>query len=144
MLILLHQCNQQTTDVFYSSLFFSLSAFVSRSRCRGVRTEGSDDECPSSVLFLTRQIQTLKKRVRRFEDQFEQDMHYKVNEASTRTLVHSPVQEQVWERFRMRPGQNHLMLNSNKHLINPPPHPSKHDCDSVLMSVTLMQIQTFL
>ncbi|XP_042253026.1 protein FAM13C-like [Thunnus albacares] len=41
------------------------------------RTEGSEDECPSSVSFLTRQIQTLKKKVRRFEDQFEQDMNYK-------------------------------------------------------------------
>lgn len=58
---------------------------MSRSRCRGVRAEGSDDKCPSSVLFLTRQIQTLKKRVRRYEDQFEQEMHYKVNKAWTRT-----------------------------------------------------------
>uniref|UniRef100_A0A1A8M630 Family with sequence similarity 13, member C n=1 Tax=Nothobranchius pienaari TaxID=704102 RepID=A0A1A8M630_9TELE len=47
--------------------------------CRGRedRTEGSEDECPPSVSFLTRQIQNLKKRVRRFEDQFEQEMNYK-------------------------------------------------------------------
>lgn len=56
-----------------------LSAFGPRSRFRGARMDGSDDECSSSVLFLTRQIQTLKKRVRRFEDQFEQEMNYKVN-----------------------------------------------------------------
>ncbi|XP_044034144.1 protein FAM13C-like [Siniperca chuatsi] len=46
--------------------------------CRGRdRPEGSEDECPSSIPFLSRQIQTLKKRVRRFEDQFEQEMNYK-------------------------------------------------------------------
>ncbi|KAM9336371.1 protein FAM13C-like [Symphorus nematophorus] len=46
--------------------------------CRGRdRTEGSEDECPPSIPFLSRQIQTLKKRVRRFEDQFEQEMNYK-------------------------------------------------------------------
>uniref|UniRef100_A0A8P4JYY5 FAM13A-like domain-containing protein n=1 Tax=Dicentrarchus labrax TaxID=13489 RepID=A0A8P4JYY5_DICLA len=39
--------------------------------------EGSEDECPSSIPFLSRQIQTLKKKVRRFEDQFEQEMNYK-------------------------------------------------------------------
>ncbi|XP_028989577.1 protein FAM13C-like isoform X2 [Betta splendens] len=47
------------------------------SRFRMGRMDGSDDECPSSVLFLTRHIQTLKRRVRRFEDQFEQEMNYK-------------------------------------------------------------------
>ncbi|XP_036937791.1 protein FAM13C-like [Acanthopagrus latus] len=46
--------------------------------CRGRdMPEGSEDECPSSIPFLSRQIQTLKKRVRRFEDQFEQEMNYK-------------------------------------------------------------------
>ncbi|XP_038591597.1 protein FAM13C [Micropterus salmoides] len=46
--------------------------------CRGRdRSEGSEDECLSSVPFLSRQIQTLKKKVRRFEDQFEQEMKYK-------------------------------------------------------------------
>ncbi|XP_059181317.1 protein FAM13C [Centropristis striata] len=47
--------------------------------CRGRdRAEVSEDlECPSSIPFLTRQIQTLKKKVRRFEDQFEQEMNYK-------------------------------------------------------------------
>ncbi|XP_023256800.1 protein FAM13A-like, partial [Seriola lalandi dorsalis] len=47
------------------------------SRGRGDRTEGSEDMCPPSIPFLTRQIQTLKKKVRRFEDQFEQEMNYK-------------------------------------------------------------------
>nr|XP_046233644.1 protein FAM13C-like [Scatophagus argus] len=46
--------------------------------CRGRdRPEGSEDECPASIPFLSRQIQTLKKKVRRFEDQFEQEMNYK-------------------------------------------------------------------
>ncbi|KAG8009248.1 Protein FAM13C [Nibea albiflora] len=46
--------------------------------CRGRdRPESSEDECPSSIPFLSRQIQTLKKKVRRFEDQFEQEMNYK-------------------------------------------------------------------
>ncbi|XP_013878788.1 protein FAM13C [Austrofundulus limnaeus] len=47
--------------------------------CRGLgdRTEGSEDEFPPSISFLTKQIQNLKRRVRRFEDQFEQDMKYK-------------------------------------------------------------------
>lgn len=47
--------------------------------CRGQdRSEGlMGDECPSSIPFLSRQIQTLKKKVRRFEDQFEQEMNYK-------------------------------------------------------------------
>ncbi|CAJ1081333.1 protein FAM13C-like [Xyrichtys novacula] len=46
--------------------------------CRGRdRSEASEDEGPSSVPFLSRHIQTLKKRVRRFEDQFEQEMNYK-------------------------------------------------------------------
>ncbi|KAM8837119.1 protein FAM13C-like [Spinachia spinachia] len=36
-----------------------------------------EPSCPSSISFLTRQIQTLKKKVRRFEDQFEQEMNYK-------------------------------------------------------------------
>uniref|UniRef100_A0A3Q4G1D0 Protein FAM13C-like n=1 Tax=Neolamprologus brichardi TaxID=32507 RepID=A0A3Q4G1D0_NEOBR len=45
--------------------------------CRGDRTQDSEGERPSSVPFLTRHIQTLKKKVRRFEDQFEQDMNYK-------------------------------------------------------------------
>ncbi|XP_070846014.1 protein FAM13C-like [Chaetodon trifascialis] len=46
--------------------------------CRGRdRPETSEDECPSSIPFLTRQIQTLKKKVRRFEDHFEQEMNYK-------------------------------------------------------------------
>ncbi|CAK6980901.1 protein FAM13C-like [Scomber scombrus] len=47
---------------------------LSRGRAR---TDGSEDESPSSVSFLTRQIQTLKKKVRRYEDQFEQEMKYK-------------------------------------------------------------------
>ncbi|XP_030019248.1 protein FAM13C-like [Sphaeramia orbicularis] len=47
---------------------------LSRGRAR---TEAPEDECPSSIPFLTRQIQTLKKKVRRFEDQFEQEMNYK-------------------------------------------------------------------
>uniref|UniRef100_A0A8C2XJT2 FAM13A-like domain-containing protein n=1 Tax=Cyclopterus lumpus TaxID=8103 RepID=A0A8C2XJT2_CYCLU len=42
------------------------------------RTEVPEDrECPSSIAFLTKQIQTLKKKVCRFEDQFEQEMNYK-------------------------------------------------------------------
>ncbi|XP_031600450.2 protein FAM13C-like [Oreochromis aureus] len=47
--------------------------------CRGWgdRTQDSEGERPSSVPFLTRHIQTLKKKVRRFEDQFEQEMNYK-------------------------------------------------------------------
>lgn len=64
----------------------SNSLSVSGSRCRGRdMPEGSEDECPSSIPFLSRQIQTLKKRVRRFEDQFEQEMNYKVNSAGTRS-----------------------------------------------------------
>ncbi|XP_037546906.1 protein FAM13C [Nematolebias whitei] len=48
-------------------------------KCRGLgdRTEQPEDECPPSIPFLTRQIQNLKKRVRRFEEQFEQDMNFK-------------------------------------------------------------------
>ncbi|XP_070708235.1 protein FAM13C-like [Pempheris klunzingeri] len=46
--------------------------------CRGRdRPEGSEGDCLSSVPFLSRHIQTLKKKVRRFEDQFEQEMNYK-------------------------------------------------------------------
>lgn len=48
-------------------------------RCRGDRTQDSEGERPLSVPFLTRHIQTLKKKVRRFEDQFEQEMNYKVD-----------------------------------------------------------------
>ncbi|XP_035853655.1 protein FAM13C-like isoform X2 [Sander lucioperca] len=46
--------------------------------CRGPdRTEGSEDPaCPPSIPSLTRHIQALKKKVRRFEDQFEQQMNY--------------------------------------------------------------------
>ncbi|XP_035002290.2 protein FAM13A isoform X2 [Hippoglossus stenolepis] len=47
------------------------------SRGRGDRTEALEDDCPPSIPFLTRQIQTLKKKVRKFEDQFEQEMNYK-------------------------------------------------------------------
>ncbi|XP_072228883.1 protein FAM13A-like [Leuresthes tenuis] len=39
--------------------------------------DGSEDEGPPSIPFLTRQIQSLKRRVRRFEEQFEQEMNYK-------------------------------------------------------------------
>ncbi|XP_032429821.1 protein FAM13C-like [Xiphophorus hellerii] len=46
-------------------------------RSLGDRTEASEDESPASIPFLTRHIQSLKKRVRRFEDQFEQEMNYK-------------------------------------------------------------------
>ncbi|KAM9425784.1 protein FAM13C-like [Pholidichthys leucotaenia] len=46
-------------------------------RSLGERTEDPEDKCPSSIPFLTRHIQTLKKKVRRFEDHFEQEMHYK-------------------------------------------------------------------
>ncbi|XP_058476691.1 protein FAM13C-like isoform X1 [Solea solea] len=42
--------------------------------CRGDRTEDMEDECPWS---LRRHIQTLKKKVHRFEDQFELQMKYK-------------------------------------------------------------------
>lgn len=56
-------------------------SYVPLRRCRslGDRTEVSEDESPPSIPFLTRHIQSLKKRVRRFEDQFEQEMNYKVN-----------------------------------------------------------------
>ncbi|XP_029383574.1 protein FAM13C-like [Echeneis naucrates] len=47
------------------------------SRGRGGRGEGSEDLCPPSISVLTRQIQTLKRKVRRFEDHFEQEMKYK-------------------------------------------------------------------
>ncbi|XP_075934458.1 protein FAM13C-like [Anarhichas minor] len=44
------------------------------------RTDVSEDlECPLSIPLLTRQIQTLKKKVRRFEDQFEHEMNYKAS-----------------------------------------------------------------
>uniref|UniRef100_A0A3B5AXE3 FAM13A-like domain-containing protein n=1 Tax=Stegastes partitus TaxID=144197 RepID=A0A3B5AXE3_9TELE len=48
-------------------------------QCRGRadRTEEPEDQCPPSIPFLTRHIQTLKKKVRRFEDQFEQETNYK-------------------------------------------------------------------
>uniref|UniRef100_A0A8C2XIB7 FAM13A-like domain-containing protein n=1 Tax=Cyclopterus lumpus TaxID=8103 RepID=A0A8C2XIB7_CYCLU len=54
-------------------LFACLSVYlsVSLSPCL------PDRECPSSIAFLTKQIQTLKKKVCRFEDQFEQEMNYK-------------------------------------------------------------------
>ncbi|XP_029311351.1 protein FAM13C [Cottoperca gobio] len=42
-------------------------------QCRGLEDPG----CPPSIPFLSRQIQTLKKKVRRFEDHFEQEMNYK-------------------------------------------------------------------
>lgn len=47
--------------------------------CRGWgdRTQESEDKCPPSIPFLTRHIQTLKKKVRRFDDQFEHEMNYK-------------------------------------------------------------------
>ncbi|KAJ3608310.1 hypothetical protein NHX12_025359, partial [Muraenolepis orangiensis] len=41
------------------------------------RTEGPAEESPSSVPLLTRHIGTLKKKVRRFEERFEQEMNYK-------------------------------------------------------------------
>lgn len=64
------------------------------SRCRGRDgPEGSEDECPSSITFLSRQIQTLKKKVRRFEDQFEQEMNYKVNTPGSGTPVQSQIQD---------------------------------------------------
>ncbi|KAF1393488.1 hypothetical protein PFLUV_G00016440 [Perca fluviatilis] len=46
--------------------------------CRGPdRAEGSEDQaCPPSIQSLTRHIQALKKKVRRFEDQFEHEMNY--------------------------------------------------------------------
>ncbi|XP_028332068.1 protein FAM13C-like isoform X2 [Gouania willdenowi] len=43
---------------------------------RGDWTEESD-QAPPSISSLTRHIQTLKKKVRRFEDQFELEMNYK-------------------------------------------------------------------
>ncbi|KAM4525290.1 protein FAM13C-like [Odontesthes bonariensis] len=46
-------------------------------RARGDVADGSEDQRPPSIPVLTRQIQSLKKRVRRFEEQFEQDMNYK-------------------------------------------------------------------
>ncbi|XP_075891269.1 protein FAM13C [Nelusetta ayraudi] len=46
--------------------------------CRGRdRAAGSEERSCSSVSFLTRHIQSLKKRVRRFEEQFEEEMKYK-------------------------------------------------------------------
>ncbi|XP_053269670.1 protein FAM13A [Pleuronectes platessa] len=47
------------------------------SRGRGDRTEALEDDCPPPIPLLTRHIQTLKKKVRKFEDQFEQEMNYK-------------------------------------------------------------------
>lgn len=50
------------------------------SRCRGRERHAASEDCggSSSVSFLTRHIQSLKKRVRRFEEQFEEEMKYKV------------------------------------------------------------------
>ncbi|XP_029934299.1 protein FAM13C [Myripristis murdjan] len=46
--------------------------------CRGRgRTEGSDEEAPPSIPLLTRHIQMLKKKVRKFDERFEQEMNYK-------------------------------------------------------------------
>lgn len=57
---------------------------MSRSRGHGDRTqESEEDEFPSSIPFLTRHIQTLKKKVRRFEDHFELEMNYKVKKNKT-------------------------------------------------------------
>lgn len=71
---------------------------VSRSRGRGDRTEGSEDQYLASIPFLTRQIQALKKKVRRFEDQFEQEMNYKVNTAGSRSPVQNQDQDQVQDQ----------------------------------------------
>ncbi|XP_071370737.1 protein FAM13C-like, partial [Centroberyx affinis] len=46
------------------------------SRGRG-RAEGAEEECPPSIPLLTRHIQTLKKKVRKFEERFEHEMNYK-------------------------------------------------------------------
>lgn len=52
---------------------------VHLSRCRGRDRQAASEDCGgSSVSFLTRHIQSLKKRVRRFEEQFEEEMKYKV------------------------------------------------------------------
>ncbi|XP_037319506.1 protein FAM13A-like [Pungitius pungitius] len=48
-----------------------------RCQARDWSEVSEEPSCPSSISFLTRQIQTLKKKVRRFEDQFEQEMNYK-------------------------------------------------------------------
>lgn len=44
-----------------------------------VRPETSDDakDAPS-IQLLTKHIQTLKRRIRKFEERFEQEMNYKV------------------------------------------------------------------
>jgi len=50
------------------------------SRARGVvRTEAHGDAKEStSISLLTKHIQTLKRKIRKFEERFEQDMNYKV------------------------------------------------------------------
>ena len=50
---------------------------VSRARC-SVPTQ--QDEGSVSVSLLNRHIHTLRKRIRRFEEHFEQERHYKVRE----------------------------------------------------------------
>lgn len=49
-------------------------------RPRGmVRLEMSNDaKDTSSIALLTKHIQTLKKKIRKFEERFEQEMNYKV------------------------------------------------------------------
>lgn len=54
-----------------------MSLCASRARS-SVRTE--PDEASASISMLNRHIHNLRKRIRRFEERFEQERHYKVRE----------------------------------------------------------------
>lgn len=61
-------------------MFFS----VSRARC-SVHTEPDDGSV--SISMLNRHIHTLRKRIRRFEEHFEQEKHYKVRKETRASQV---------------------------------------------------------
>ncbi len=83
-------------------------------RARGViRTEDPGDaKEATSIPLLTKHIQTLKRKIRRFEERFEQEMNYKVR------IIKNPgytlYRQKYWDTPFFRTEKRHFQNSGNK------------------------------
>jgi len=83
-------------------------------RARGVvRTEvPGDAKEDTSIPLLSKHIQTLKRKIRRFEERFEQEMNYKVR------IIQNPgytlYGQKYWDTPFFRTEKSHFQNSGNK------------------------------
>ncbi|XP_040906484.1 protein FAM13B-like isoform X2 [Toxotes jaculatrix] len=119
------------------------SQHIRMARC-GVHTE--PDEGSASISMLNRHIHTLRKRIRHFEERFEQEKHYKP--AHNDKTAHPEVARLMKELIKSRKQLKELKLRQSEEgglrgqgLFNPPAETCRNNVDKREGTLTGTELQ---